>query len=488
MALTAQGGEMYLSTDGALSDASTILLRTFKDHDWRRQSRPREGFAKYLGWAEDKGFRFEGEEMEYRVWTKDYTGVRFGGSELSALPPPQATDGAIFTVGVSDLRQIGASIQHSEQMKRLSATKRGAIVAWVAKTESEVKRDLREAKARKFWQNYNARLFTVDGTPTDNANGRAKGNSASSDLTIQFPVKNTAMGWLRKGMTIAIYTGGTADHGIYGATNAEGVEIVDIFRYEDSTAYTGTDTTGERWIVRIQSAAALDTVADGDDAYLAIDHSTTAFSEKGYGLYGPQTWFRLTAGGGYDTLFNVNRTTAGNDWARPIIFREGGTNTTFEWDSHMKPYAAAIAHMRGDANDDFVLCACPELVETVTGDLADSGYHPIPTADAKMPKLIGHYGFDGAVFHHPTIGKFGIEPDRMCPDTGMYFLQPSTWFFMNLGEIDFLPGPHMGIWHQVQDTGVSYAAYRASMVGWMQIGNQFPQGNFLIDAVKADHA
>ena len=470
----------------ALDTTGGILRRLYLDKRWRPQTRGRTGFPRFLRWAEEAGHRFKGQELVYEVHHTHFTGTMYGAQE-AVLPQPHITSGAKVTIGYGDLERVANAIQYTQETKAMAVSP-GAVVDWIAETVRDSRVDVMEARHRKWWQNKNARLATIDGLPTDDSSLHLSGSALTSESVIQFPLQNESPAMLRKGMTVHMHNASSAY--VVGKTVAHEVWILDIFRGPDGADYTGTSKTGACWICRLKCTAEadLDAAADNYELYLG-DHGTaagTGESEATHGLYGPLSWFFNDAGGGSSTIYGINRETSGNDYFMPTKAREGEADAVFEYATHLVPFTPVISRNRAGDDSELVMCGPPELVNHAENELMANGFTPLPASQAS-PTLHAHYGFNGVAFHSSLLGNFAVDPDDYAPMNKLWWLKPSSWFVASAGKTEFLPGAVGGIWDKCHTATQFYARWRAHMFGLENFACTHPAGNHLLDHVKADH-
>jgi hypothetical protein len=214
--------------------------------------------------------------------------------------------------------------------------------------------------------------------------------------------------------------------------------------------------------------------------------------------------------------------TGDNQWQVPEVFcfdsvgDGSGTAVDFDVDTHfgevedVMGYVLSTSRMqRVSANQDtgpnislpevITMHTTPQLVNDVVSQCKDTARLTTSLAmsqdEATRRKFFGEIGFDGFVYHSPTLGHVALMPSVACRPNRMFFVDPQTAFWIHLGGSG-ADGSGGGLqwldmegsrWQRLTGdtlrtpTAVKQAAcYTASVLGWDQVAQ-----NFAIKGIKS---
>ncbi len=457
-----------------LAHIDEMLRDIYLTKDFILQTRPRIGASRFIKMDEKQ---VTGQKAHYQVQTEPYSGTRTGAPE-STLGRPTSIGGRRISINlitdanlgmVTDLVRFNSPIEVSEEIRRI-ARGDGSVVEFADRLAMEVRKDFTEARARKIWQPKTGKMFELSGTPLD----QDAGALANTDTGFMCAVKNGSISAALKGMTVDIHdasVAATKNFGDGGGVKDSRVTIVDVFRYD-------IDGSGENsWVVCFDLAGT-DQVTDAtkieDGAAVYLE------GEYGYGLYSFPTWFDLTAQGGLDSIFGVNRSTFGNRW---FMGNSEGPADLADLDlrEHIDKMWPILEREGGQG--PYVMVGDTEMLNNAIAAMKSERRH-IVQADEKNNRLTAQYGFDGLIFHDPFIGPIALQADLLCPPNSLWFIKPATWGIVNAGGVTWIPGGN-GMWLNMHDRNSRDPVYRADLYFLTQMYCRRPRGNLRVKNISS---
>lgn len=479
-----------------LQHLTRLLLETRWDKKLHEVLRPRIGAAAYIKIGRKK---VVGSRVRLDVETVPYTGARMGLME-AALPDSYKIDARQVYIAVgtsnklaaladtsnSDIRRLAAALKVTEE-SLLACEGEGGIVELADKLIQGVKDDMTEAKRAKFWQGSGAEMCRIklDSTVTETDGTTLL--TTSTAAKVQIDPAYGSVSQLLEGMIVDLYTTSGTRHfanatiqDVIPSTTEKGVWYVNIDLSTCATDGTGTVTDG--------------TVTDTDylDGRLSSALCIYRNGEYGKGVHGMKDWFNLTAAGGSDTIFSVDRSAAGYSWFMPTKW---GNSSLSDLSMSLFDGLWPIVRRLGGPKvaKGLTLIGDLEMMENVKRELLEDKQSIFPMDEATS-KLYGADGLTDMYILTPNCGKVALVSDEMAPADQMKILAPDTWFWLALGEDDegdlnwARDGERGGIWHMAKDTTTAYLCWRAWAYMFTQLACTAPRRNFEVYNVRSTNA
>ncbi|HUU96000.1 MAG TPA: hypothetical protein VM487_09680, partial [Phycisphaerae bacterium] len=175
----------------------------------------------------------------------------------------------------------------------------------------------------------------------------------------------------------------------------------------------------------------------------------------------------------------LDRDADGNRWMLPFVYTAAtaGSEVAFDLRSHIRPLedvlGRAIKTGRNarrqspqegvSISDAMVGIAGPEIINDVVDEAINSinftATQSTSMDAATRQRLFGNVGFEGIVYHSPTLGSIALEADPACRPYVVELLEPNSFFWMYFA--DGRPGrPRWtGDWDRVQSTTLTGGTY-----------------------------
>jgi len=246
--------------------------------------------------------------------------------------------------------------------------------------------------------------------------------------------------------------------------------------------------------------------ATGTGDALRITGDATSGALNGLPAWFDQTVNTLNDGDGSA----INRDALGNAWTVPeiITIAASGSEVVLDLDDHLGQASKIMAQIAGsrerrrqDAEKEIVwknglvAIGTPALIDEAAREAKDTMRFTsaAPGGEAAAKKALwGDVGFEGTVWHSPTLGPVALQSDAMASRYKLRLCNPDSWFFLSLGGKS---GFKRGI--QWQKTAGSRFTRKVGTNGlhtfdivasaWMAclLGNDQPKSNVEITGVKS---
>ncbi|MBE3043394.1 hypothetical protein IMZ48_12655 [Candidatus Bathyarchaeota archaeon] len=237
----------------------------------------------------------------------------------------------------------------------------------------------------------------------------------------------------------------------------------------DATTVTGTASTFVAAAYCIYSSTPSVFLFMSGEYHSVPDQAPTVMSSTIKNPYGMKDWFRGdTASGtrGVGRLYNITRTTPGDDWAIPVVLdKYSSGNTTITLD-HIDSLLIQLAYTRLDTEklDGLVLLAAPQMVLKLT-QLTATVNRRVDAPGATVGQWFTQYGFDGIWIRHPLLGTpVAIQPVRGMQEDRIYVLRTGVLELIQPGGINWFEWAPGVTWFNESYTSGSQGGLSRSLV------------------------
>lgn len=308
-------------------------------------------------------------------------------------------------------RQSGVMAQVTNPQRALAAAYTTAF-----STSTDIRVWLKYGSAAQFNQGDVLELRTASGSnPSDCVDNDM--SSTASTAAGQYTVKNVGYA--------------------YGASLVYGYLDLAGTRQRRSSSVS---TNGATWYI-LRSG-------EYDSTYKPGSAPSTA--STGVCPYGLRDWF-IGENNTPGTLYNINRTTLGNQWACPIVRKKASAGSETVWalsDFDAILMELAHKHLNVPALTNLALLAGPNTVAKFIA-LTSSANRRVDSSAVNQQSIVTNYGFDGILVHSPFLAQpLAIQPVRGMAEDVVYIVQPGVLNLISLGNPDWLPYDSNGaVWH-----------------------------------------
>lgn len=148
----------------------------------------------------------------------------------------------------------------------------------------------------------------------------------------------------------------------------------------------------------------------------------------------------------------LDRDSPANQWTVPYIVRAAaaGSEVAFDADVHLReledsiPFAAAVKGGRTrralkplegiTIKNSLVAITTPSIVNDAVADakanLRFTTNYAASLGTAEKKKIFGSVGFDGIVYHSPSLGVIALQADAACRPYRMEIIEPNSFFYL----------------------------------------------------------
>ena len=472
-------------------------------------------------WFNPRGEMLRGERTKFRVFDKGYRGARstsFKTAANSEGPTPRGIGHTECSYSWDDLAMIRAGVKWNMLQDLKHQDLNLAVYELVNKLFSEAEADIAERENTGLMLSSNSALGTV--TLAYDADGTTF-SLASAHTPCFIRITDAPMSRFQKGDVLAIYeaasTGGTdvqnarvvvhdVIHGEDGPKVAGGTRVANIGpglliepcdndgKVEESNWTGATVTGGDITTTDTDGSFTSAAPAVGDFIARTGEFTTSSTSGTPNNIRGIPDWFDWNVGtlrDGDGTY--LTRTDPGLEWTNPFVITPDnvtpGTVSTyveFDPDEHLNELAdnwifkvkAGRAGRRTlgqgmpdgrneqiQISEHLLAIMSPKLVNHVVNGSEDKQRFThaslMNEKSAKALQLIGVSGFEGYVWHSPTLGEVCFQADTNCKPYTAFILEPSSWFWLEVPggtSIKWLPfSGGSRIWAITGSAGGSYA-------------------------------
>ncbi|HUX16986.1 MAG TPA: hypothetical protein VMW52_10975 [Phycisphaerae bacterium] len=425
----------------------------------------------------------EGEEYHFKVLTSPYTGVRrtstATGSE-SEFPPGRQVTHVDVKVAWTDLVEFQATVIFSGLAQKKTESLRNAVYRVADELVGGVDNDFAAQANIALHQDDTATMALIAAVYDED------GTAYTADQTDAYlQIDGGPIAAFLPGQILDAREGG--NHADVQVT----VKVNDV--YPLSTGPGGTADIGPGITVTIADENAGDANLNGlaDDDELCLSGEVT-------NLAGFKTWFSESA-----NVFNITRSAKGSHWSVPNLFdfHSGGADVVLDVDDHLGDMAERLAYVvkygrRERAKDgisvtnQMVAISTPKLVSEASRQGGDNMRMTIAIDEATRKRLFGRSGFEGYVFHSPTLGPIALQGDPVATPNLARLLEPDSWFWIvghdgSQKTIEWLDKDGSR-WHYERGTnGRMKNILQAGALMRLGLGNDQPKGNAQLDGLKS---
>lgn len=501
----------------SMSDIESAMSRYYRMRDTKDQFTRMGNTSR---WFEARGEVMRGESYEFYAFTQPSTPVRrenMSTAETGEFPVGHDFNYTELSVKFSDLKMFRATVRYNEMTKVKSKDKRHAIAEVSMKLVDELELDFKDEFNQALHQSGTCTMAKVDGIY--DVDGTAfSGAAGHAEAYVQ--IKDGAISQFQKGMVIEIYDASTTtqrnvicrvDDVIYGKDGpwSGGSRVADLGpglicepcdKYGDDSTTAWNDT---------------DTPASGDAIARYGEYTSTASDYRN--IHGFPDWFDTTVDVYRDSEGGslLDREAAGNHWMNPEIkdYTSGGSAVPIDLDTHFRDMEDILPHRvktgrekrkslngRGGISIGSTLTALTtvDICNDAVGDAADSRRFT-STLSASMDaatkkQLFGEVGFDGIIYHSPSLGSIALQSDPACTPERMYVLDPQSFFFLtgsggtqNLKWMDMGNGTR---WQRLEGATERTPTFymQGGAYNYMALVCDQPAANFMIKGVTSSNA
>ena len=435
-------------------------------------------------WFSPRTQMLAGEKTKFRVFTKGYRGARatnFAGLAGTEGPVPMKIGHVECSYSWDDLMGIRAGVKWNMMQDLKHKDLNLAVYHLVEELFAEAEADTVERISTGLMLSYTASMargvamFDADGTTMTGIAGHAPA---------YLQIKDGPVSRFQQGDVLDLYDVDSASgtdylnarvyvhdviHGENGPPVAGGTRVENLGPglVVEPCAVNGDTTTGTGYDTVYSAAAKVAAGTDFLDCFIArsteFQTSTTVTSAGPNNYHGFQDWFDW----GTSTLRDGDgtylvKTNPSYAWTNPMVVTPDGvtigtssTYVEFDPDEHLVELADNYINMvkagrakrrslgvgmPGGVNkeiqiSDNLLAICePKMLTHIVNGAEDklrfTHASTMNEAAAKALRMIGVEGFEGYVWHSPTLGEVCFQPDTNCTPHSMYITEPSSWFWI----------------------------------------------------------
>lgn len=474
-----------------------------------------------------RGIPLKGKSYHYVMYTTPNTGVRrstFNGGKTSEFPVPLDIDLQPFSILKTDLTNFRGSLKvNSVELKETQEAGENAVFDLARRLIASLDSDFSGQMNASLYQGGSAWVAKVD-TMYDTDGTTWSGNAGVAAAFVK--IKDGQIGHFQKGNVLDIYD-------TDGTTQNARVVVLDVI-YSKAGPITGgaypSAEIGPGLI--IQACDAYGTiVTDVDwDGDADADYGTSAEPADGdyiarsgefstsspVNIHGFPDWFDPTVNPYRDEDGSaINRDTDGYRYLIPETFQiaAAGSEVAFDIDTHFRdaedilPQRVATGRMKRGAVDgtsemgptlkQSLLALMPtDLLNDAVHDSGDDRRFTLAVAanenSAVNRKMYAEVGFEGFVYHSPTLGPIAFQGDAACPPHVIYMLEPNSFFWVTFAgrrsEIDWIEEGGTRWFPMTGDTNGTLTYYKqAAAFTWACLGCDQPGANVRFTGIKSSN-
>jgi hypothetical protein len=371
--------------------------------------------------------KLEGDGITVQVRSGNMDSAVGDRNVFGAFPKPRAHETSKIKVRFSenaeanDFFSLRSAIRCSHIDLDRAINENVAAEDFATQLVTQQMKDLREQVAIRRNIPVSSKLGTVAGTPKqDDADTFASASATpAANSGVRFQVDgDTSIAYFQRNRRLEVVDGDS------GASN--GHIIVNRYNPRDFSVGAEAFVSDERSPGTSPGTSLID---NNDELFLA--------GSRDVGLISIGEWFKNPVSG--EDFMGKDRTLAANHWLRPT--KTGpSTATTFKME-HLDDFAISMGFVVEDPSAKYVTQCSPQLHQKFRNIVGDNILVQWSASDPKRD-LFAVHGFDGMVYHHPTIGKIMLNADALCPANRIRFLKLGTWEMMkyHAGEFKVMDG------------------------------------------------
>jgi len=483
-------------------------------------------------WFRPGSKTLQGERTKFRVFTKPYRGARrraFDTAATSEFPVPMKPGYERLSYSWSDLIDIQGTCKWNMLQDLKHKNLKLSVIALVQELYSQAELDLVHQMNAGIFQSYTCAIAKVAGIyDLDDVDGTPSFSGASGHAAAYIQIKDGSITNFQMGDVLHFY-----DSTSTGGSDTQNCQVVvhDVIHGENGPWYGGSRNEGygpglicEPCAVdgSVTSGTGYDTAwnatgtpADGDFIARSGEFQTSTTDPNNF--HGFPDWFDPTV----DCLMDedgsvIDRESTGKHWMNPMVIipdgASAGSEVEFSVRTHLREvednWFAMVAAGRQqrrsigvgmpggkeqaiEISEHLTLIMEPKLFNHVADEAQYSSQFTHASAlsesAAKALRRIGVDGFEGFVYHSPTLGEIACMADTNCEPHAAYLIEPSSFFWIEppSGQrATWLQSGGSRVWAKIGDT-LGTPTYTRQAAVHMMIGlmNDQPKASLKIDHI-----
>lgn len=439
-------------------------------------------------WFKADSKKMPGRRFVFHVYTTPISGARmsdFATARAGTFPTPMDLSHTPLSYDYEDMAMVQSSAKVNQlDLKRLDGSK-DALYNLAQRIFSETAEDMSGRVNNAMHQNTSCQMATV-GTKY-----AATGQAYSQAATCYISISGGSISQFTPGMLVTI--------------NSANYTVSDVNYESDGPHPTGGGTR----VASIGPGLTLTAATGNCDTVTATNAITLSGEGASDNFLAFPSWFS-----GSTNVYNneagtaIDRDAVGNQWSIPFIetVAAAGSEVVLDLDAHLGKLCDQMAMLvnsgRRKRRDQGISIGStllavgqPELVVEASREGYTSGRFTTAMAasegDAETKELYARVGFDGAVYHHPVLGKITFQADRVAQPYKLHILEPNSWHWLEDGA------GHGGLewldnggdrWHRVTDPSdsnkLSFFLQAGCFTTCLPYCDQ-PKANALVAGVKS---
>jgi len=480
-------GNFYDFGVGLADDAINAALATNEQVQPAPSQFVRQG--KTSGWFAPRSKMLRGERTKFRVFDKGYRGARRTGWSDAATtegPVPMKIGHTECSYSYDDLSMIRAGVKWSMMQETKHTDLNLAVYDLVNKLFGEAEADVAETENTGLFLPQSCAMATVTLMYEITATTGTQDAFAQTSTHVAAYMRISGNpGRFQKGDVLSIYTAESATgtdvqiarllvhdvihgengpkvDGIRAASIGPGliVEPCNEAGVVEASNWVGATVTGGD-ITTTDTDGSFTSAAPDVGDFIARTHefSTSETSGDAKNFHGIPDWFDWTV----STLRDgdgtyLTRTDPGYEWTNPFVVEAGtlASPVEFDPDEHLVELAVnwifrvragrAGRKTMGEGMPDglneqikisehLLAIMEPKMVSHLANGAEDklrfTHSSSMSESTAKALQMIGVEGFEGYVWHSPTLGEICVKADTNCKPHSAYVIEPSSFFWID---------------------------------------------------------
>jgi len=439
-------------SDGAGDFSVSVSdVQTMMDEYWRLQPAKAQftRHTKSARWFRAGGeIRHKGDIFHYKLYTAPTTMVRkttIGTAETSEFPRARKNEFIDVGVPYSDMKVLQATVKFNDLAVEKTKDTAHAVYNVANRYLKEVDNDFAETSNKMIHQATTSKMAAVAEKYDPD------GSSYSATKTQAYiSIDEGQIGQFHRGQILDIRTAATA-------TVRLTVEVDAVNIQNDGPVFTGFSSRvadiGPGLVCSYYAAEGtgaevdFDAVVDGDVIVMSGEGVTS-------NVHGLPDWMSETTNvyKGADGSTEYDRDDPDYYYAIPeMLDFTSGTPVELDLDVHLReladilPNRVQTGRMARQANteginlkESLVAISTPRIINAVVDEGLDSRrFTSMSTTSmdaGQRRNLIGESGFDGYVWHNPTLGPIAFQEDVMARPNIVELLDATTFFWLYIGD------------------------------------------------------
>ncbi len=377
----------------------------------------------------------EGDGVNVQVQDRRLYGARFQADRNADFGRARTFGSATYKVTMSDtptasdFRRLGLPLQVShDDVNRLYKDEVSSD-NYITRLTKEAMENLTETMALHQHLDRTALLGTVSGTPRMNDNRLFASCSAlAATGGARIVLTGGSLAAVPPNLELDIFPSGSS-------VKRFSVIVTDYNPRDNSVGLYGAGADGQ-----VDTSISLAALASTDELYIS--------GERNAGPILISDWFREPTTG--DSFYGKDRTSPLNRWMLP--HKSGPTTNTLFTRTFLDNAMTEMGYITEDPEGGYQCITTMELEQRYRQEIGNDVLVQYPTAE-QQGKLVASYGFDAALYRHPTAGRIVLTPDAFAPPNKIRFLRIGDWEMQYYGSntFEWLPG-WVGNWSRMQSS------------------------------------